>query len=148
MRLVRWSCLWSILAIVSACSDDTSNPTPPPTPMPDGASPMPDAANPEPEAGADGNDDGGGAVDMTCDDYAQLECMRDRDCFAVYLDWTYGSFETCLTQAKQTCQVWTALNGTSLTSTRLVKCLRANIAAGCNARSEERRVGKECRSRG
>jgi hypothetical protein len=134
MRLLRWSCLWSVLAIVPACSD-TSDPVPTPTPSPDGStstpdSATPDSATPEPEAGADGED---AEPDPTCDDYAQLECTRNRDCFPVFLDWTYGSYDACLAQAKQTCSAWSALEGSSLTVARLAVCLRANIAAGCKA---------------
>jgi hypothetical protein len=126
----RWSCLCFVLLIVPACSDDPApNPTPNPTPTQDGSTTTPDAGVPDPDAGADE----GGAVDETCDEYARLECNRNRDCFPVFLDWTYGSHEGCLTQAKEICQVWSALPASSVSAPRLVACLRAQTLAGCAA---------------
>ena len=106
--------------------------------MLDGSTP-PDAATPEPDAAPDAAPDaeegggGGGDPDAQCTEYAQLECTRNRDCFPVYLDWTYGAYDRCLTQAKQTCLVWSSMKGTSLTTERLVACVRANVSAGCGA---------------
>ena len=109
--------------------------------MPDGSTPpTPDAETPDSsdagsvDDGGPGEGGGGGNnQDALCTEYAQLECTRNQLCFPVYLDWTYGSFDTCLTQSKQTCMVWTSMNGTSLTSSRMVACVRANIEAGCDA---------------
>ena len=102
--------------------------------MPDGSTTTPDGGTPDPDGMApdpDGGMGGDGPGDQTCDEYARLECARNRDCFPVFLDWTYGSYDACLTQAKQICQVWSSLAGTSVTSAKLVGCLRAHAAAGC-----------------
>jgi hypothetical protein len=103
--------------------------------IPDGSTSMPDSTTPEPEpdAGPNGDDGRSDDVDATCEQYAQLECMSDKNCFPVYLDWTYGSYEACLTRAKETCLAWSSLRGSSLTAPRLLACVRANIAAGCDA---------------
>jgi hypothetical protein len=129
---LRWSCLWFVLLVVPACSDD---PAPPPTtyPTPDGGAGTPDGATPDPDAGAGEGGGGDGEGDPTCDEYARLECNRNRDCFPVFLDWTYGSHDACLTEAKQICQVWSSLAGSSVSSARLVGCLRAHALAGCTS---------------
>jgi hypothetical protein len=127
LSVVRWSCLGLLLAVISACSSDPPVGPTPPTPNPDGGSTTPDGDTPDPDAGGDGTGED------TCDEYARLECDRNRDCLPVFLDWNYGSHAACLTQAKQICQVWSSMPGSSVSVPRLVACLRAQTAAGCNA---------------
>jgi len=128
LSALRWSFLGSVLgfvlALVPACSDSD------PILIPDASTETPDGALPESDAGAEGGD---GNVEETCAEYARLECARDRDCFSVYLDWTYGSYEACLPESRQTCLVWSSLAGSSLTAQQLVTCLRAYVTAGCDA---------------
>ena len=137
LSTLRWSCLCALLAVVSACSDDSNpNPNPNPTPTPDGSTTTPDGETPDPDAGTSDTGtgpDGNNNNDAACDEYAALECTRDKACFPIFVDWNYGSYEACLAQAKETCRVWSALPGSALTATRILGCVRAYAAAGCDA---------------
>jgi hypothetical protein len=144
MRLftLRSSFLWAVLAVVPACSDDSNpNPNPYPTPTPDGSTTTPDGSTttpdgetPEPDGGtSDTGTRPDGNVDAMCDEYAVLECTRDKACFPIFVDWNYGSYDACLAQTKETCRVWSALPGSSLTAQRLLGCSRAYAATGCDA---------------
>jgi hypothetical protein len=130
----RWSFLCSVLAVAAACSS-TTEPAVISTPGPDGSTPLPDVAapDPDPDSGVTADVDIDAGVDEMCGEYARLECGRNRDCFVAFLDWTYGSYDACLAESKQSCAVWSSLAGTSLTVAKLLSCSRAYAAAGCDA---------------